>query len=126
MKREICAALLLAVLLAASVWNIHRSDALIGEIRQHLELSEKALLAADQAYAQEQLEAALRIWLSARSYTQVFLRHPELDDTSDVFYETLQELESGEIRALPAAYERLRYHLDCIRDMEHISPGSVF
>ena len=126
MKREICAALLLAVLIAASVWNIHRADALIGEIREHLELSEKALLAADPDYAREQLEAAKRIWLSARGYTQVFLRHPELDSTSDVFYETLQELRGGEYRALPAAYQRLRYHLDCIREMEHVSWGTVF
>ena len=95
MKREICAALLLAALLAASVWNIHRADALIGEIRGHLELSEKALLAADPDYAREQLEAAKRIWLSARGYTRIFLRHPELDSTSDVFYETLQELRGG-------------------------------
>jgi len=126
MKREIGAALLLLALIAASVWNIHRADSLIGEIEEHLKLSEKASLAADPDYAREQLEAAKRIWLSARGYTQVFLRHPELDSTSDAFYETLQELLSGELRALPAAYERLCYHLDSIREMEHISWGTVF
>ena len=126
MKREICAVLLLAALAAASYWNIHRADTLTTEIKDHLELSEKALLANDPKYAVEQLEAALRIWLSARSYTQVFLRHPELDETSDIFYETLKDLRGGEIRALPAEYERLRYHIDSISDMEHLSLGSVF
>lgn len=126
MKREICAALLLLVLIGASVWNIRRADRLTDEIREHLELSERALLAADPNYAKEQLEAAKRIWLSARGYTQIFLRHPELDGTSDVFYETLQDLQAGELRALPAAYERLRYHLDSIRDMEHVRWGTVF
>ena len=126
MKREICAALLLLVLIGASVWNIRRADRLTDEIREHLELSERALLAADPNYAKEQLEAAKRIWLSARGYTQMFLRHPELDGTSDVFYETLQDLQAGELRALPAAYERLRYHLDSIRDMEHVRWGTVF
>ena len=92
MKREICALLLLAALAAASYWNIHRADTLTAEIKDHLELSEKALLANDPKYAVEQLEAALRIWLSARSYTQVFLRHPELDETSDIFFETLKDL----------------------------------
>ena len=126
MKREICALLLLAALAAVSVWNIRRADALTDEIREHLELSEKALLADDQKYAGEQLEAALRIWLSARAYTQVFLRHPELDATSDVFYETLRDLRAGETRALAAGYERLRYHIDSISDMEHLSLGSIF
>jgi len=126
MKREICAALLLLVLIGASVWNIRRADRLTDEIREHLELSERALLAADPNYAKEQLEAAKRIWLSARGYTQIFLRHSELDGTSDVFYETLQDLQAGELRALPAAYERLRYHLDSIRDMEHVRWGTVF
>jgi len=126
MKREICALLLLAALAAASVWNIRRADALTDEIREHLELSEKALSADDPKYAGEQLEAALRIWLAARTYTQVFLRHPELDETSDVFYETLRDLRAGETRALSAGYERLRYHIDSISDMEHLSLGSIF
>jgi hypothetical protein len=126
MKREICALLLLAALAAASYWNIHRADTLTAEIKEHLEFSEKALLANDPKYAAEQLEAALRIWLAARNYTQVFLRHPELDETSDIFFETLKDLRGGEIRALPAEYERLRYHIDSISDMEHLSLGSVF
>ena len=126
MKREICALLLLAALAAASVWNIRRADALTDEIREHLELSEKALMADDRKYAGEQLEAALRIWLAARSYTQVFLRHPELDGTSDVFFETLRDLRAGETRALSAGYEQLRYHIDSISDMEHLSLGSIF
>ena len=126
MKREICALMLLAALAAASVWNIRRADALTDEIREHLELSEKALMADDKKYAGEQLEAALRIWLAARSYTQVFLRHPELDGTSDVFFETLRDLRAGETRALSAGYEQLRYHIDSISDMEHLSLGSIF
>ena len=126
MKREICAILLLAVLIALSAWNIRAADRLIGEIQEHLDLSEKAVLSGDPLYAEQQLEAALHIWLAARGYTQIFLRHPELDDTTDVFYETLQSLREGEIRALSAAYDRLRYHLDCVREMERPGPGSVF
>ncbi len=126
MKKEIGALLLLAVLAAVSVWNIHRADELTGDIKEHLALSEKALLSGDRDYASEQLEAALRIWLSARSYTQVFLRHPELDSTSEVFYETIQDLRAGETRGLSAGFERLRYHLDCLAAMEHVSLGSVF
>ena len=126
MKREIVAVVLLAVLAAASVWNIRRADRLIGEIEQHLTLSEKAAAAGDPDYAEQQFEAALRIWLAARSYTGVFLRHPELDATSNAFYETLQRLQSGENVVLTTAYKQLRYHLDSITAMEHVSLGSVF
>ena len=41
MKREICALLLLAMLAALSVWNIRGADRPVGEIQEHLELSEK-------------------------------------------------------------------------------------
>ena len=80
----------------------------------------------DAKYAVDQLEAALRIWLAARDYTQIVLRHAELDTTSDAFYETLQALKGGEYRAVPAAYEQLYYHLNCITDMEHVRLGSIF
>lgn len=125
MRREICALLLLAALVGASVWNIRKTDRLIGEIEEHVALSEKAAQANDPDYALRQLEAALRIWLDAGNYTRVVLRHPELDGTTDVFYEVLETLRDGENRALPAAYERLRYHLDSIGGMEHVTLGTV-
>ena len=126
MKKEIGALLLLAALAAGSAWSIRKTDMLTADVKTHLELSEKALLSGDRDYAAEQLEAALRIWLSARGYTEVFLRHTELDSTSEVFYETMQDLRAGETRGLSAAYERLRDHLDCIAAMEHVSLGSLF
>ena len=126
MKREIGAMLLLFLLAAVAVWNIHRTDALTAELEEHLELSEKALLSGDRDYAAEQLEAARRIWLSARNYTRVFLCHPSLDAASVVFYEIMQDLRAGETRGLSASFERLRYHLDSIAEMEHVSLGSIF
>ena len=125
MKREICAALLLAALVGASLWNIRRAEALIGEVETHLDLSEKAMLAGDPGYAEEQLNAALRIWLSAGTYTQIFLRHAELDAAGDAFYEALQCLREEKPCTVQIVFARLRRHLDCIAEMEHISLGSV-
>ena len=126
MKREIAALLLLGLLIAASVWSIYRAEALIDEVKEHVALSEKAVLAGDSDYASEQLEAAFRIWLAAKAYTQTLLRHPELDSTSDAFYAAMRELSAGEIRAVPPVYDQLRYHLDCIAGMEKVSWGTVF
>ena len=126
MKREISALLLLVLLAAASVWNIHRVDALIEEVKEHVALSEKALLAGDGAYASEQLDAAFRIWSSSRAYTQTLLRHSELDGTSDAFFAAMRELKAGEIRTVPAVYEQLRSHLDCLAGVEHVTWGTDY
>jgi hypothetical protein len=126
MKREIAAALLLAALFGVSLWGVRRTDRLVDEIEQHLALSEKALRADDRASAETELEAALRVWRAAEGYTHVFLRHPEIDSVSDAFFALRQGLRAGDGVELGAAYDLLRYHLECIDSMEHISPGSVF
>ena len=104
MKREIGALLLLAALFGVSLWSIRRTDRLTEEVEKHLELSEKALRADDRETAEAELEAALRVWQADKRYAHVFLRHAEIDCISDL----------------------LRYHLECVDSMEHISPGSVF
>ena len=121
MKRELGALLLLAALIGLSVWSIRRTDRLMQEVEQHLSLSEKALRADDRDTA-----AAERVWHAAERYTGVFLRHAELDTISDAFFALRHGLDAGDGIELGAAYALLRYHLDCVDRMEHISPGSVF
>ncbi len=126
MKREICALLLLAALAALSVWNTHRVDTVTDEVEQHLRLSEKAVMAGDPVYAEAELRAATRLWLSARHVTRVFLSHPELDDATQLFFEAAQCLREGETRSMPAAFAKLRFRINCVRDMQHVSFQSVF
>ena len=126
MKREIGALLLLAALIGLSVWSIRRTDRLMEEVERHLALSEKALRADDRDGASAELEAAERVWHAAEHFTHVFLRHPELDGISDAFFTLRQGLDAGDGIELKAAYDLLRYHLECVDRMEHVSPGSVF
>ena len=126
MTRESFAALLLATLIAVSVWSIRRVDRLSDELDAHLAKSEKAALAEDYENAALEADAALRIWLGANTYTHIFIRHPEIDSAADAFFGLLQTLDAQNTRELPPAYDLLRYHLGCIREMEHISFGSVF
>lgn len=126
MKRELCALLFLLALFGAAAWNIRRADSLTLELEQHLALSQKALLAGDRSYAEEELEAAVRIWENAKRYTHVFLRHTEIDSVSDAFFQLLQGIRAGDGKELSAAYDLLRYHLDSVAYMEHINLGSVF
>ena len=86
----------------------------------------KKYLLANATAGKDELEAALRVWRAGEGYSHVFLRHAEIDAVSDAFFALRQGLRAGDGIELGAAYDQLRYHLDCIASMEHVSPGSVF
>ncbi|MDD6090276.1 MAG: DUF4363 family protein [Clostridiales bacterium] len=125
MKKEIVAGAVLLLLIAGSVWNICSIDTLAGDIMRTLELSEAAADSGDFTAAKSEMDRGLKLWLDADGYTHIFLRHPEIDSTTDAFYELQELLIDGDSEGYSAAYAKLRYHLDSICGMEHISVGSV-
>lgn len=124
-KRDYIAIGVLAVLLALSVYNLASIDALTGDIGIALSKSQSAAEKLDFKSAREYLNAGLELWLDADEYTHIFLRHPELDSTSDAFYELEEVLLQEDLTACAAAYGKLRYHLNSIDSMEHLSLGSI-
>ena len=116
---------MLALLLALSVWNLKSIDTLTGDIEIALSKSQSAAEKLDFKTARQRLDEGLELWLSADSYTHIFLRHPEIDSTADAFYELQQVLMQEDATACAAAYDKLRYHLDSIDGMEHLSFGSI-
>ena len=124
MKKEIFALSLLALLFAASLFNIRYFDRLCLDIAAEVRASSEALQTEGRAAAQEHLDQALHIWLDADSYTHIFIRHPEIDSTADAFYELGQALEENS-ESCRAAYDKLLYHLESIRTMEHLRFGSI-
>lgn len=126
MKRVITAAVLLLLLVLASVWNIRRVDSLTGELETLLRRSEQAALDGSFDQAEDIASDALTLWLAADSYTHIFIRHSEIDSTSDAFYELLERVSERDADGLPSAYAKLLYHLDSIAAMEHVTLGSIF
>lgn len=126
MKRELVASALLLLLALGSWWNIRRVDSLTYELESRLEESENA--AAQQRFddAASYAEGALALWLESDGYTHIFIRHSEIDGASDAFYELTELIYQRDGDGLPSAYAKLKYHLDSIASMEHISLGSVF
>lgn len=124
MKKEIIALLLLVLLFAASLFNIWYFDRLCLDIAGEVKASAVALERGDMDAAQEHLNSALHTWLDADSYTHIFIRHPEIDSTADAFYELGQALEENS-ESCRAAYDKLLYHLESIRTMEHLRFGSI-
>ena len=126
MKREWIALGLLSLLIAGAALNIARLDRLTDLVETSLARSEKAAAQKDFQTALTNLETGLSVWQDSRGYTHVFLRHPDVDAANDAFYELELLLLQKDGAALPAAFARLRYHLDCIDYMEHPSVGTVF
>ena len=124
MKKEIIALLLLVLLFTASLFNIWYFDRLCMDIAGEVNASSDALERGDMDAAQEHLNSALHTWLDADSYTHIFIRHPEIDSTADAFYELGQALEENS-ESCRAAYDKLLYHLESIRTMEHLRFGSI-
>ena len=124
MKRELAAGTLLALLIAGAWWNIRAVDRLTGEILAGLDTAQAAEARGQPEEAREALDKALKRWLEADRYTHIFIRHAEIDATADAFYELQSQLLSGEGDS-SAAYDKLRYHLESIRQMEHPSLGSI-
>ena len=124
MKKEIFAIALLVLLFTASLFNIWYFDDLTFRIEEELSLSRVQLASGDVPMAREHLEKALNMWLDADGYTHIFIRHPEIDSTADAFYELGQALEENS-ESCRAAYDKLLYHLESIRTMEHLRFGSI-
>ena len=125
MKKEIFALSLLLLLFAASLFNIRAFDRLCLDIAGQVSASAEAMEKGETDAAREHLNNALSTWLDADSYTHIFIRHPEIDSTADAFYELRQELESENSESCRAAYDKLLYHLESIRTMEHLRFGSI-
>lgn len=125
MKRELCAAALLLLLAAGSLWHLRIADRLTGQVADRLDRAEQAARQEDYGAALSALQEGQALWQKAGVYTRVFFRHPDLDSLREAFA-ALEQLLRQEDRAWPAALELLRYHLRTINEMEHVSLGTVF
>lgn len=127
MKREAVAAALFLALILLSFWNLRKIDRLTNEMTRLLEASQASAESGELDDALGYAEKALAVWLSAEGHTHIFIRHSEIDGTSDAFYELLSAIKDsdGDGSVLSPAYGKLLYHIDSISGMEHVSIGSI-
>lgn len=126
MKKSIFAGILLLTVLLASIWNIRHMDRFSGSLMSGLDSAEMLWNEGRFDEAVELVEKLIGEWRAGDGYTHIFVRHSEVDSTSDCFFELLSALKMKEAGAADAAAELLRYHLTSIREMEHITLRSVF
>ena len=126
MKREAVAAALFSALILFSFWNLRRIDKLTGEMTRLLESSETAAESGELDDALGYAEKALEVWLSAEGHTHIFIRHSEIDATTEAFYSMMSDLCAEDSGSLEGSYGMLHAQLLSLIGMEHVSIGIIF
>lgn len=126
MKQEISSIVILLLLLVGSLVNIRYLDSVTEEM---LSLADEAMdfaHAGDFSAAVQKAENAANYWAELDGYTHIFIRHPEIDATTDALCDLLGELYAGNVYEAQGAHRKLREHLLSLSGIEHITLGSVF
>lgn len=126
MKKEFLAAGIILALLAGAVGNIFHIKALGQDLTAQIRTAQTCCRREDFNNAETALRKGLDLWLSADGYTHIFIRHAEIDSTSDAFYEALSAITEEDAGSAVTACEKLQYHIDSIVSMECVTLKSVF
>jgi len=126
MKKEVAAAALLIALIAASLFNVGWLDRFVGGISDCLELSRECMEAGDFKEAENQLLLAIETWTGADGYTHIFIRHSEINSTTDAFFEALSDVVSEDGKSAVGSFGKLNAQLKSITGIEHPKLGSIF
>ncbi len=126
MIKEIFAGLTLLILLAASLINVHFLGNQIDELSGLISEAVETATSGDWQKATEKAVRASDNWQALDSYTHIFIRHSEIDGTTNAFFDLLGALYSKD-PALTESYSlALLARLEGIKDMEKASIGTIF
>ena len=126
MAREICSALLIALLFAAALCNVRHIDRLTQELTAEIQQSQAEAEDGELEAARVRLDACLSRWTEAKSYTYASMRHEEIDGVADALCQLLEALADGDAESIGGGYARAYYRLSVIGEREHISAKSIF
>lgn len=126
MKKEIFAAVILALLAIISTWNLRYAQRLTSELSQAVDASIEMAKSGQWQKATRIAKSASERWSSADSYTQIFMGHAELELTTDAFGDYLGELYRCDLGGARGAHQKLIEHIKTIYEMERITLKSVF
>ncbi len=126
MKKEITATALLVVLFIGVLVNIRVSERLAHELTDEVSSAYESLKNGDTALAKQQTDAAIEHWLSLDGYTHIFIRHSEINSTTEAFFQFKSDVYSGDADAADGSYGLLKETLGSLMTMEQVSIGSIF
>lgn len=125
MKKEIIALLLLALLFTGSLYNIRVIEKMVNTLESGVEASFSAAEIGDFDTAHKLIDEASTDWLSRDAYTHIFIRHSEINSTTDAFFGYISDISAEDIGSAEGSYGLLMAQLDSLKTMEEISFGSI-
>lgn len=126
MKKEIISALLLLLIFSGVLVNIRINERIVSSLINEVDMSYENLKNGNEDKAMQQLDNAIEHWLNLDGYTHIFIRHSEINSTTDAFYGFRSDVGSGDADAANGSYGLLKETLLSLMTMEQISLGSVF
>lgn len=126
MKKEIISALLLLLIFSGVLVNIRINERIVSSLINEVDMSYENLKSGNEDKAMQQLDTAIEHWLNLDGYTHIFIRHSEINSTTDAFYGFRSDVGSGDADAANGSYGLLKETLLSLMTMEQISLGSVF
>ena len=126
MKKEIISALLLLLIFSGVLVNIRINERIVSSLINEVDMSYENLKNGNEDKAMQQLDTAIEHWLNLDGYTHIFIRHSEINSTTDAFYGFRSDVGSGDADAANGSYGLLKETLLSLMTMEQISLGSFF
>lgn len=126
MKKEIISTLLLLLIFSGVLVNIRINERIVSSLINEVDMSYENLKNGNEDKAMQQLDTAIEHWLNLDGYTHIFIRHSEINSTTDAFYGFRSDVGSGDADAANGSYGLLKETLLSLMTMEQISLGSVF
>ena len=126
MKKERAAAIILIALFAGVMLNIKVSGNIILSLEDDVTAAYESARNGDFDRAKPQLDAAIEHWMSLDGYTHIFMRHSEINSTTEAYFQLKSDIYAEDIGAAEGSYSLLMADLDSLMTMEQISFGSIF
>lgn len=125
MKREYVALVVILSILGFSIFNARYVKEKTTQFQSELYVAQLTCQGGDQEKALQATAISLGNWLKWHKYAHIMLRHSEVDDVTDSYYELLDALENSNRQTPDAAFGKVGQKLQNIADMEQMTFGSI-
>ena len=126
MKKEIAAAVILALVFIGVLVNIKVASNIKLSLEEDVTAAYESAEKGDFDRAKPQLDAAVEHWMSLDGYTHIFIRHSEINSTTEAYFQLKSDIYAEDMGAVEGSYGLLMATLDSLMTMEQLSLGSIF
>lgn len=117
---------MLAVIFAGVMLNIRASERIVSSLMSEVDAAYAQLKGGDNESAVKTIDRTIERWLMLDGYTHIFIRHSEINSTTEAFFQFKSDISSGDADTAEGSYGLLSETLRSIMTMEQISLGSIF